>query len=89
MRARARQLLADVAKAQKTIKTAKRDSEKEIDDCKRAGQRVLAAHEANLQKIEREAGAKTAGFLKAPIRLGGVVQAISALTKSIEEEEAA
>ena len=55
----------------------------------RAGQRVLATHEANLQRIEKEATTKTAGFLKAPLKLGGIVQAISSLAKSIEEEEAA
>ena len=37
-----KELLADVAKATKSIKTAKKESDKEIDDCKRAGQRVLA-----------------------------------------------
>ena len=84
-----KELLADVAKATKSIKTAKKESDKEIDDCKRAGQRVLATHEANLQRIEKEATTKTAGFLKAPLKLGGIVQAISSLAKSIEEEEAA
>ena len=83
-----KELLADVAKATKSIKTAKKESDKEIDDCKRAGQRVLATHEANLQRIEKEATTKTAGFLKAPLKLGGIVQAISSLAKSIEEEEA-
>ena len=83
-----KELLADVAKATKSIKTAKKESDKEIDDCKRAGQRVLATHEANLQRIEKEATTKTAGFLKAPLKLGGIVH-ISSLAKSIEEEEAA
>ena len=39
--------------------------------------------------MSKEATTKTAGFLKAPLKLGGIVQAISSLAKSIEEEEAA
>ena len=80
-------LIADVHKELKVLKAARSESAKEIDDVRRACERILTAHEANTTKIERATRQKIERVVATPMPISGILKQIAQMSREAAEEE--
>ena len=75
-----------VPQAIKDLKAGAKESAKEIDDLRRAGERICASHEANLEKLVTQGSAKIKGLTTKPPPIAAVLKEINKMAQSVQDE---